>query len=72
NYAFFQRYLPEYKLISGDNLKAKKTELENYSQKSEATEAVGTLNNNAAVKVYNYNGHNDLAKTLCILNTILE
>ena len=72
NYAFFQRYLPEYKLISGTNLKTKKTELETYSQKSKAQEAVGTLYNNAAVKVYNYNGHNDLAKTLSILNTILK
>lgn len=71
-YSFSNRYLPEYKLISGNELKTKKEALEKYSKKCKKKELVGTLCNNAGVGITNINGHRDLAKTIKILNTILK
>lgn len=71
-FTFSHRFLPEYKLISGNDLKTKKAALESYSAKCKNKESVGTLNNNAGVGFTNINGHHDLARTLKILKTITE
>lgn len=71
-YIFSQRFLPEIKLIKGNEVKSKLQELKAYKTTCEQNGTVNYLQNNASVGVAHPSGAVCIQKTLDILEKITE
>ena len=72
SFIFTQRFLPQVKSISFADLKTKYAELQSYSEKCKAGEAINILNNKAGIGVKHPYGDSSIQKTLDILNAVIN
>ena len=72
SFIFTQRFLPQVKSISFADLKTKYAELQSYSDKCKAGEAINILNNKAGIGVKHPYGDSSIQKTLDILNAVIN
>ena len=72
SFIFTQRFLPQVKSISFADLKTKYAELQSYSEKCKAGEAINILNNKAGIGVKHPYGDSSIQKTLDILNALIN
>lgn len=72
NYQFSRRFLPQVKLISGNDLKTMQTKLQQYVTDSKNGKEINFVNNGMSIGVKHPNATNQMEKTLNILQQILQ